>query len=304
MNPTQRGIVIGVGVLAVLGGIVYFGYNQAADEVLVPDLPVGPSTARAGSEQPPRPAMPSSFSEPTTLPALQMAERVQPATATLPSATESWEDAVRKITVKQERARGHRQISRVTYAKIQRLIEESDLTGSARNRLEQLLRNKEMVDFDVNTTAREHGLSPKDPQIEALRQYERVAIDNEIRSLVGNDYFNRIEAGLSHMEDRLYAIEFIGELYQRGMPITAEQRAAVNHVLTDLDTGDAQRWTKSTLDPASGLRAYDTSVLREIAGSLTPEQLEVVRQVRIETNLYRAYRDYRRSKSKAKSPGP
>jgi len=280
-------MVVGVGVLAVLGGIVYFGYNRPAPEVI--------SAARTNAAQ----ARPTVAPRPATTvpsPALRMAERMQPMQTTPPSSPEDWEQAVRNFTMEEARKHGRREVSRVTYAKLQRFIEESGLMGAARKHLEQLLANKQSVDVDVRTTARKLGVSSSDPQVQALLRSERAAIDNEIRSLVGDDFFGRIEAGLFRTEDRLYAVEFIGELYQRGMPLSAEKRAMVNQFVTYLDAGDAQRWVHSTVDPASGLTAYDSSMLRELASSLTPEQLEVVRQVQIERNLYLAFQDYQKSR--------
>lgn len=216
--------------------------------------------------------------------------------ATPPSATKDWELAVRNFTMEDAREHGRREVSRVTYAKMQRFIGESGLMGAARQRLEQLLSNKQSVDVDVETTARKLGVPSSDPQVQALLRSERAAIDDEIRGLVGDDLFGRIEAGLPRTEDRLYAVEFIGELYRRGMPLSAEKRAMVNQLVTYLDAGDPQHRVNSAVDPASGLTAYDSSMLRELAGSLTPEQLEIVRQVRIERNLYRAFQDYQKGR--------
>lgn len=304
-NPSP-GVIAGLALVIACGGGWYWIVHAPRPRIEPTDKPVFAQehavnqndavsiTALAPIPEPDRESFPLPVAVPSvgSIPAVRIDD-----TLLLPTNEEEWDRAVAGITVEQEIARQRREVARVVLAQVQSLAENAPLSSEGRKRLQQLLVNKEMSDSDVSIAAHKHGITWKDLRLKALQEAERTKIDNEIRALVGDEYFATIKARWGKFEDRLYAVEFVGEAYQRGMPLSQTQRKIVSGVLTQLDAGNAQRWIGSPLDPGSGLRAYDKQALAELQGVLSPEQLEIVRHVRIDTNLFRAAKELKRSQA-------
>ena len=198
----------------------------------------------------------------------------------------SWNSIVESITSEDRIAWIDRIQQRQTFARMQRFLENSSVTGEKLKELEQLLVAKQLLDFDLNTVARKEGISTESDGYVQLRNAEKEKIDHRIRSLVGESYYKEIEESSRTLEDRPYVIGLVGEAYLQGVPLTSEQRSLVNEILAWIERGDMKTRMSAPPDPGYGLMAHDLRAFEELKGVLTPAQLEILRQVRLETSLY------------------
>jgi hypothetical protein len=110
---------------------------------------------------------------------------------------------------------------------------------------------------------------------------ERESVDAELRRLVGDEYYREIETSSHRTNVPLYAIEFIGEALWRGHPLMPEQREALTRAIRRLDAAGA-KVQRAPAARADGLTDYDHEVRNAVRDILTPEQVQILEQVRRE----------------------
>lgn len=208
----------------------------------------------------------------------------------------NWGDAIKNLTPEDRKARGEREVRRVTFARIQRYLVGAPVQPEQLGRLLDLIPYKLNFNYEFGMKSRMLGLPTNGDEYERRKTSELTRLNDEIRGLVGSEYFSQIDS-MRKMTDPLYSYEIVGELFARGEPLTAQQRRELNDAIARLDP-TRKRWIKESPDSATGLTLLDTEVLRATEKVLSPQQRQILQEVATDRNLYREAEPPRRKEPK------
>lgn len=178
---------------------------------------------------------------------------------------------------------------RVTLSRIQKIVENLVLHSGQKNRLESLLMDKEFLRVDMLKAAQLSGANTKSEAFDKLYNNSLQSIEAEIEGLLGTQMYKKLQESTAAVpQDRLYALEFLGEAYEKGVGLTASQRQNFNELLSEMDAanGNLVAWRRSHVNATTGLSLYDERVLTEAEGILTKQQIATLSAVRREVNLF------------------
>lgn len=198
-----------------------------------------------------------------------------------------WENLLTKIDDKDRRGWGDRVRRRVSIALVNNFVQNTNLPVAQKDELQRLLVDKEHLEFDLREIAREKGIVIPSVEFDSMRISETERLNRSIKSLLSEDEYTIVQQGLHKEQSRLYVIEFVGEAVLQGVPTTPSQRQEMTAILAEIDRGNWKEEMNSTPDPATGLTIYDVRALQRLGEVLTPNQLEILRATRFETNLYK-----------------
>lgn len=197
-----------------------------------------------------------------------------------------WIDSVNGITAEDRQARAERVRTRVTLARIQHNLASAPVRPEDMSRLLDLMSYKLDLRYEFSKKSAASGLPTSGPEYDRLFKEEAARVDAEIKGMVGESYFAENRAGFGRLDDRLYAWEFIGEALAQGSPLTSEQRWELNEFLKKLDPHLTRGESGEAPDPETGLTSYDAEVSRELARTLSAQQIRIFQQVRADWNLF------------------
>jgi hypothetical protein len=216
----------------------------------------------------------------------------------LPTDAESWRRAVESYSPADDDAYLERRHNSFAAAKHSQAIEAAPVSAGDRRRLKDLLMSKELAEIDLSIAAKKNGLRRRGPEFEALVQAERARIDQQIVALVGPTYFAEMQTMPRVGGIRLLGFHLMGETYIRGVPLSEGQIEKINLVISKI--GDEPQGLP--VDPETGLNTFDATFLEGAKATLSAEQWEIFRRLRIEENLYEAameLKKQRRAQQKA-----
>lgn len=255
---------------AVVAGLVWMLFRPCAPVATperAPDRPPAPGENRAS---------PAADSRPPPL----------AAGASSGPATPRWNDAVNGIAAEDRKARAERVRTRVTLARIQRNLASAPVPPESMSRLLDLMSYKLDLHYEFSRKSAASGLPTSGPDYDRLFKAEAARIDAEIKGMVGESYFAEHMTGFGRLDDRLYGWEFIGEALAQGTPLTSEERWGLNELLKRLDPRITRGVGEEAPDPETGLTSYDREVSRELARTLSAQQVRIFQQVRADWNLF------------------
>ena len=178
---------------------------------------------------------------------------------------------------------------RVTLSRIQKTVENLVLHSGQKIRLESLLMDKEFLRVDMIKAAQLSGSNTKSEAFDILYNNSLQSIEAEIEGLLGTQMYKKLQESTAAVsQDRFYALEFLGEAYEKGVGLTASQRQKFNELLSEMDAanGNLVAWRRSPVNATTGLSLYDERVLTEAEGILTKQQIATLSAVRREVNLF------------------
>lgn len=149
--------------------------------------------------------------------------------------------------------------------------------------------DKEFLRVDMIKAAQLSGSNTKSEAFDILYNNSLQSIEAEIEGLLGTQMYKKLQESTAAVsQDRFYALEFLGEAYEKGVGLTASQRQKFNELLSEMDAanGNLVAWRRSPVNATTGLSLYDERVLTEAEGILTKQQIATLSAVRREVNLF------------------
>jgi hypothetical protein len=207
-----------------------------------------------------------------------------------PAPEESWAQKLERMDRKQFDLAVTRMARRVLIARNLSFVEKTPLLAADRDRLMQVLGDRESFDQDFAASALRLGLQPGSPEYQKAKDIELRKLQAGIEELIGAsglkdfEQFRRGTTNLPYAPDRSggrsvragRGAECVPAVPQCGGPGGAQE-----------DPGRL-RTLRAPVDPATGLTTYDQTLLNRLGPILTSVQLQTLRDIRVERNLGRA----------------
>ncbi len=217
-------------------------------------------------------------------------ETAAPATAAPPpTPEESWAQKLERMDRKQFDLAVARMARRVLITRNLSFVEKTPLLAADRDRLMQLLGDRDSLDQDFAASALRVGLQPGSEEYQKAKDIELRKLQAGIEELIGASGlkdFEQFRRGTTNLPSHL--IDLVGGAYERGAALNAFQRSRSAEVLEELKKTGQVEELRAPVDPATGLTTYDQTLLNRLGPILTSVQLQTLRDIRVERNLGRA----------------
>lgn len=163
------------------------------------------------------------------------------------------------------------------------------LPGEQIAKLEDLLAERALSPMDASIAAEARGLARGSPAWSAVIDHARHEVEAEINAILA-----RADLNLNELKDRANLLHQIKNNYgphftDSDIPPSSEQYRALTQIFIDASTAaktmDIAATTFTQPDPATGLSEQDNEILANASRVLTPAQLNVLRDTRIESHV-------------------
>lgn len=206
-----------------------------------------------------------------------------------PAPEESWAQKLERMDRKQFDLAVTRMVRRVLITRNLSFVEKTPLLAADRDRLMQVLGDRESFDQDFAASALRLGLQPGSPEYQKAKDIELRKLQAGIEELIGASGlkdFEQYRRSTANLPTHL--IDLVGGAYERGAALNPFQRSRSAEVLEELKQSGQVEDVRAPVDPATGLTAYDQALLNRLGPILTPVQLQTLSDIRVERNLGRA----------------
>ncbi|MFO1448426.1 MAG: hypothetical protein U1F61_30185 [Opitutaceae bacterium] len=274
---------ISIIVILVLGLVVVVSHQALSSRHPTPPLdgarPPALAEGTGGTDTGPRPEAPSSARE----------AAAPSATTPPPTPEESWAQKLERMDRKQFDLAVARMARRVFITRNLSFVEKTPLLAADRDRLMQLLGDRDSLDQDFAASALRVGLQSGSEEYQKAKDIELHKLQAGIEELIGAsglkdfEQYRRSTANLpSHL------VDLVGGAYERGAALNPFQRSRSAEVIDELKQSGQAEDLRAPVDPATGLTPYDQTLLNRLGPILTSVQLQTLRDIRVERNLGRA----------------
>lgn len=150
-------------------------------------------------------------------------------------------------------------------------------------RLKDLLVMERQIETDTTGAVRDAGIKQGSSLHRTATSHTTQEIRSEIAALIGEKGYDDLKqtSTIKRYEEQL-GVHMAPALLDAGIPLDAETKREVAKVFAS--TRGLNSTHANTPDPATGLSEADRTLLEKISPLLSPDQLAVVRQVRIQNN--------------------
>ncbi|MBL9204594.1 MAG: hypothetical protein JNN01_05890 [Opitutaceae bacterium] len=274
---------ISVILILVLGLVVVVSHQALSSRQPAPpqdgDRPPALAEGKGETATGPRPEAPSSARE-----------AAAPTAATPPPAPEeSWSQKLERMDRKQFDLAVARMARRVLITRNLSFVENTPLLAADRDRLMQLLGDRDSLDQDFAASALRVGLQPGSEEYQKAKDSELRKLQSGIEELMGASGlkdFEQLRRSTANLPSHL--IDLVGGAYEHGAALNPFQRTRSAEVIEELKQSGQVEDLRAPVDPPTGLTAYDQTLLNRLGPILTPVQLQTLRDLRVERNLGRA----------------
>lgn len=151
------------------------------------------------------------------------------------------------------------------------------------SRLKDLLVMERQIETDTTGAVRDAGIKQGSSLHRAATTQTTQDIRSEIAALIGEAGYDELKqtSTIRRYEEQL-GVHMAPALLDAGIPLDAETRREIAKVFAS--TRGLNSTKANTPDPATGLSEADRILLDKMSPLLSPDQLAVVRQVRIQNN--------------------
>ena len=184
-----------------------------------------------------------------------------------------------------------------------RAIAALNLTSDKAAQLKELLVEKAVTSSDAMDAATQAGLQPTSGDTYKAISQATKDLDQAINSLIGVDANEKLEAlkGTTFYNSGNSVDESALDMEDAGVPLSAEQAQALAQILHNVSTPatnpDSGAPGFSDADPTTWLSPLDQQLFAKAASVLTPNQLQILKTSRSESNQQEAIINQYRSSS-------